>query len=209
MKINYLDISKRPSGLFTFNNQSFSYRKINSQRKDPMGELLGLVMHHSGVQKGIVFDDYHFNITEGKDGQVYVFKTLGFNEKGQHLWGRNTGLLATSLCCLATGKDTPTENMIKANAILNAEKFAWKRLNFGRLILPAKKIFSGNLVNIVGETITIDSLSDHGSYAKLDGYFPDRWDVGEGIKNTIITLTKKHYSDLKSGKAQFIFKDLM
>ncbi len=204
-----LKITNKPAGHFTFNDKAFSLRRVNTQRDDANSRVIGGVMHHTGTVSNILYDGYQFNITE-IDKEVYIFQTLEWSEKGQHLWGRNSGLASFTFCCLATGLNKPTEGMIKAMGMLIGEISAWKNIPIdAKLTMQAKKIINGDLVNVSNKIIKIPTFTDHAEYAKFDGYFPDRWDVGDTIKNTVISIAKKHFNDLKSNKVQFMFKELM
>lgn len=216
MTIVIKDLSNQKAGKFKIGNVNFDFRRVNFQRSEPLGNPESLIMHHTATPPNVLYDDYHFNISE-IDKQVFVFKTLKWIEKGMHLWTRNSNNISNTFCCKATGKDVPSPKMIDVMAILQAEQCAWKNIDiFGKVTVPKKQYVvrkqegkKVELLILAPGTIIVNRLSDHGEYAKLDGYSHLRWDVGENIRKQVIILAQKYYKELKAGKRQFIFKDLL
>ncbi len=208
-KLISLDISDKKEGHFVVNGVRFYFKRSNSQKSEPIGDLLFNVSHWTAGSPLTVYDDYHFNITE-YDNVVYVFKTLKWSEKGQHLWGRNSNAIGYALCCMRTPKNTPTLNMLDALSTLKAETCAWKKIEPSKSIdLPKKKYTRLDhrlaLVDAPGKLVT-PAITDHSFFGDNDGY------GNIDIKGHIGWVRKEAlrvFSELKSGKRQFKFLELL
>lgn len=117
------------------------------------------------------FPSYHFNITY--DGKLaHVKQTLSLYEKGAHVSKRNTGKIGVTMCGMAKG--CPIEDhQVEVCAKLTAE------LMF---------IFD----------IKLDDVHDHAYYAKLDKYYPNRWDVGS-LEPLLRKKTAWYFDRLQKG----------
>lgn len=200
------DISKQMLGAFSINGIKFNLLSDNT-RGESSGVEKHLVNHWTAGTATQLFNGYHYNITE-VNNEVFVFKTLNRKEKGQHVWGRNTGAIGNTLCCMYNNKK-PTDKMIDALAILNAEQCAWYNIDPRKQIQLAKKKRTGvnSLVTVSG-FINAPTVSDHSFFAKQDGYASDRWDIGDYMK-IVYDKCLKYYDELKSGKRQFTFKEII
>ncbi len=199
------DISKDPFGSFMQNKVKFQYISENESRREFYDNEKHIVNHWSAGRRNQLWDGYHFNITEIND-QIFVFKTLKRKEKGQHLWGRNTGCIGNSICSMFEG-DKPTDGMIDTLALLNAEQCAWYGLNpEGTILLPKKKVIEGKLVTIAGN-INAPIIADHKHFSDIE-YPSQRIDIGVYM----ITVKRKaiqYLKELKDGKRQFLFKEII
>lgn len=179
-----------------FNKGTIEVKSANSQKDSPLGKPVGIVLHWSAGYKNQVWDEYHFNVAE-MYGLPVVVKTLKLSQKGQHLWKRNTGMIGVSISAMATTELTPSPAQCDATAILVAELCAWKQIDpCGEITLTG-----------FDKTITMFAVEDHAAYAKVDGYFPDRWDIGKYF-NVVMPKIREYYRDLKSGKRKFQFNTL-
>jgi hypothetical protein len=213
-----LDVSGLKQGTpISCGNKAFNLKRVNSQRDDGnafdsfLNTSYGIVWHWTAGNSTDLYDDYHFNVSTGIDKKPIVFKTLKFTEKGQHLWGRNSGMIGLGFCALSTqAGNKPTAEMIDTGALLTAEICAWKRIDpKGFLKLPGKQqTADGKALYNTGHTVSIPTIADHATYAKSDGYYPDRVDVAEILP----ILTRKaiaYYDELKKGKRSFVFLSLL
>lgn len=208
-KVIAVDISDKKEGFFVANGVRFYFNRNNSQKNETLGDPLFNVCHWTAGSSLSIFDDYHFNITQ-YGNTVYVFKTLKWHEKGQHLWGRNSNAIGYTLCCMSSPNKIPTGNMLDALAVLIAEVCAWKHMEPSKNInLPRKKYMKLDhrlsLVNIPGE-ISAPIITDHSFFGDNDGYGnPD-------IKKYIADIRKKAikvFDELKSAKRQFVSLSLL
>ena len=201
------------TGTILINSSKLHIRKVNTQLKAPLGDIKGIVLHHSACPRNVVFDDYHINIAEVEKEPI-ICQLLGYNQKGQHLWGRNTGMIGISISCMDNPDDLPSPNQINYLSTLIAEVCCWKNLNPSATIkLAKKKIVNKELVDVYNskgqlETIEAPVISDHAFFAKKDGYYPDRWDIGN-YYSIVVKQAKSVYKELKAGKRQFIFKEIL
>lgn len=208
-KLISLDISNKKEGYFVVNGVRFYLKRSNSQRSESIGNLLFNVSHWTAGSPLTVYDDYHFNITQ-YDNVVYVFKTLKWSEKGQHLWGRNSNAIGYALCCMRAPKDPPSLNMLDALSILKAEVCAWKKIEPSKSVdLPKKKYARLDhrltLVDVPGK-LTTPVITDHSFFGDNDGY------GNVDIKQHIGYVRKevlRMFSELKASKRQFRFLDLL
>lgn len=205
MQVFIKDISDLPSGSFNFEGETFSFERANSQRHEPNIPFVKSAIHWSAGSPKTVYDDYTFCITE-VNNKAFIFKCLKWSEKGQHLWLRNSGTLGFSMLCFAKDESTmPTKDVVEYTSAIIAEVFAWKKID-PRSKTETYKISSGKILS--DQHITVDTISDHLTYAKSDGYYPDRIDVGKYlpiIKNRAIAI----FDDLKSNKRKFQYLELL
>lgn len=200
-------------GNILVNNEVIGVRKVNTQYNAPLGKIQGIVLHWSAGPKNIIFDDYHINsaLTQ-KD--IVMAQTLKPTQKGQHLWGRNSSMLGVSMSCMDNPGDTPSDNQVSATALFVAEACCWYQLDpAGNIELNKKKISGDKLIDVYNskgqlEKITVPVISDHSIFARLDGYYPDRVDIGKYLP-IIVKQAKAYYKELKEGKRQFIFKEIL
>lgn len=195
---------------FTLNKQSLIPYFENTQKHEPMTQPKGIVLHWGANNRFNWADGYHYNICDFS-GVAVVVQSLKLSEKGSHVWGRNSGLIGISMSCMAKPDLIPTDLQKETTSILVAEFCAWKSLDiFGKIILPEKKYYPkpDRLID-TGKMIKFPVVTDHAEYAKRDGYFPSRWDIGS-YKTDIVDRAKVIYSELKSGKGRkFQFLEIL
>jgi N-acetylmuramoyl-L-alanine amidase CwlA len=137
---------------------------------EPLGKTTTLTLHWTAGGYTQTFDDYHFCVK----GDGAVVQTLSISKKGAHTWKRNSGNIGVSMCCMADGCPV-TDKQREATARLVAE-----------------------LCGMFGLDVERD-VHDHAYFARLDGYYPERWDVGEEL--TPIKAKAKWYRiQIKSGE---------
>lgn len=156
----------------------------NKQKHTPLGHPTQLVMHWTAGNYQQVWDDYHFNIAyDPVAKRACVAKTLNLTQKGQHLWKRNTGAIGVTFSGMLDKRFPITTEQIEAAGELLAEiclKYNW----------------------------TEEKITDHATWAKIDGYFPTRWDIGN-ILPMVRAETKKVLAELKSGRRKPVFWNLL
>lgn len=201
-----IDFTKSSANSIDAVGRTFSIRRPNGQKGDALGDKLGWIAHWSACPESLVFDDYHINICVSVDRKKPVIaKTLKFNQKGQHLFGRNTGMLAISFACPAVSKITkPTEEMVDAMALVIAESCAWHKLDPNGSIQVPKKLYSyaTDKLSTLPGTIKMPVISDHASYAKADGYGRDRIDIGAYLP-LVKSKALVFFKELKANERQF------
>jgi hypothetical protein len=186
--------------------------KGNSQRGEPLGDYRGVCMHWTAGDRLTAFDEYHLNIADNGRAAL-IIKTLPLTDKGQHVWGRNTGLVGLSYCAMLNatsnnlGKFQPTARQREAMQVVVAELCAWRRLDpHDTFTLPKMKPAGARLAP-AGGSVEVPVVADHAIYAKLDGYPRDRWDTGPFYAEDRAAICKV-YDELKAGKRQFRFASL-
>lgn len=181
--------------------------KPNTQLNRLLGIPKGIILHWTAGSQRSAYNDYHYCITELNNKPV-VLQTLKLTQCGQHLWGRNSNMIGISLCCMDNPKNKPTPKMIDACSILLSELSAWKKIGLDDRLTVQKKQRSGELLINKPGTILIDAITDHANYAKIDNYYPERWDIAEYL-DIIKNKAKVYFKELKSGKREFIFKEIL
>jgi hypothetical protein len=206
MQVFTKDISDLASGTFEFQGETFTFERANSQRHEASIPPVKSAVHWSAGNPKTVYDDYTFCITE-VNKKIFIFKCLKWSEKGQHLWLRNSGTLGFSMLCFAKDEATmPTKDQIEYTALAIAEVYAWKKID-PRGKVSTYKISQGKV--IPGSNLEVDTISDHMSYAKSDGYYPDRVDVGVYLK-PIRDRAVAIFDELKTpGKRKFQLLSLL
>jgi hypothetical protein len=184
--IKCFDVSARSAG--TVDLPGFGSLDLvtsdNNQRQDSLGTPEGIVFHWTAdTSKMRVYAAYHFLVVDnGKEASV--IRTLRPNEKGQHAWGRNTGLIGLAYAATADsslpnyGPGAPTARQRVAMQTLAAELCAWKHLDpRGSVALPRKNSDAASIWTVPG-TLSVPVLMSHQTLAMADGYSAERWDTG-------------------------------
>jgi hypothetical protein len=156
----------------------------NNQRHDTLSAPEGIVMHWTAdTNRMRVYAAYHFVIVDNGH-EAAVIRTLRPAEKGQHAWGRNTGLIGLAYAATADsslpnyGPGAPTPRQRLAMQTLAAELCAWKHLDpRGTVSLPRKSSDSASIWTVPG-TLVAPVLMSHQTLAMADGYSAERWDTG-------------------------------
>lgn len=144
-------------------------RQEHAGQLGPLGRPERITLHWTAGSHTQTFDHYHFCVRG--DGQVV--QTLSLQYIGSHCWKRNTGNVGVSMCAMAPGWPI-TDRQREATARLVAE-----------------------LCGVLG--IDLAAVHDHAHYARLDGYFPERWDCGEETP-LILKKARWYRQQLISGK---------
>jgi hypothetical protein len=140
---------------------------------EPMGPIRFLTCHWTAGHPHQTFGDYHGCITG--DGKYHA--TLPLAVKGAHTWGRNGGNIGLALCALGPGKVQRIQLETLAKAI--AEHAHAHGLDLaGKVEMPRRRVVGEQLLPAPG-IVMVPVLTDHAFWAKADGYYPERWDIGE------------------------------
>lgn len=202
------DISKFNVENFKLNGIDFEYKRENHTRNIFGEKETHLVNHWTGGSPRQLYDKYHNNLTE-VNGVIYGFRTLKRLEKSEALWQRNTGSINNTMCLLANKKNMPSENLLTALAILNAEQCAWYKLDpEGNIVLPKKQLLDENTLITVAGSISAPIIADHKFFSNKD-YPGGRIDIGEERIKFIRKKAIEFYELLKAGKRQFQFLELI
>lgn len=163
---------------------------------DPLGTIKRITLHWTAGTYDQVFHDYHGCI---KGDGTYV-QTLPFDTKGSHCWGRNTGNVGLSFCAMADSRHPVTKFQIETMACVVAEIcFVEGIVIRGVSKLPKKHIVGQALVDMPGEHIIAPNVADHAWYAKQDGYYPDRWDIGN-LLDPVLAKAAWYHDQLRTNK---------
>lgn len=173
---------------------NLTLHSANGQKGEPLGKITQLVLHWTAGDYRGVWDDYHYNVAfDRSEKRACIVKTLDLTQKGQHLWKRNTGAVGVSFCAMADHRFPVTEEQKEACALLLAEL-----------------CYKLNLDPRLKGTIT-----DHAEWAKVDGYYPDRWDIGSqaaGAANLLKPLEARTiaiWHELKAGKRKLTLESIL
>lgn len=194
---------------FMFENKRIHIMQKNSQKFEVMGKKVGIVYHHTGGDYMLPYDYYHFNVMwDGK--KPIVVKTLGLDQKGQHLYGRNTGMIGITFDSLSAPALVPTPNQLDAGALLGAELCCWQNIDpEAKLILPKKKYNPRtNTLDTLSGTIEAPTISDHNFFGCKERDDYGRWDIGDKYP-IVVKALNKYYKELKQGKRKFVFEELI
>lgn len=119
---------------------------------------------------------YHFVI----DGDGNIKQYLSIYEIGAHTWRRNTGNVGIAFAAMYD--DPKTKYFDYPVTPIQIERMA---------CLTAELMFKLN--------IPLDNVRDHAYYAKLDKYYPLRWDIGK-LEWIVRAKTEWYYKKLVSGE---------
>ena len=141
---------------------------------EPMGKPDRITLHWTAGSYTQTFNDYHGCIRgDGRRGA-----TRPLTIKGAHTWGRNSGNIGESLCAMAPGCPVKPEQVETMAAVVAEHCHRFNIPLRGVVKLPAMRVQGSRLVAIPGKTILAPTVADHAWYARADGYYPDRWDIG-------------------------------
>jgi hypothetical protein len=111
-------------------------------------------------------------------------RTLYPAAKGQHVWGRNTGLTGIAYAATADadlpgyGPGAPTPRQRVAMQTLLGELAAWRHLDPRGFVSLDKKASNASSIWTVPGIVTVPVIMSHQTLALLDGYGAERWDTG-------------------------------
>jgi hypothetical protein len=163
---------------------NLTLHRANGQKAEPLGKPTQIVLHWTAGDYRGIWDDYHFCVAfDRSENRACIAKCLKLTQKGQHLWKRNTGAIGLSFSAMADSRFQVTPKQIEAMALLVAE-LCFKY------------------------SIPMTSVVDHAFWAKKDGYFPQRWDIG----NLLVPVKQQAdvvLKDLQSGKRKLSLNSLL
>lgn len=163
---------------------------------EPMGPIRNMTLHWTAGSHTQTFDDYHFCVLGS--GQVVQTRPIGM--KGGHTWKRNGGNIGISMCAKADGYPV-TDAQRESTARLVAELAGMFGLDLhAKVLLPDLRMRGDQLIP-TGRTRAFGVLADHAAFARADGYYPDRWDVGEEF-DPISARAKAFRAEIRSGKRE-------
>lgn len=210
MAKNFIDAVKYfgKATSLTENGTLVSLHAANQQKREPVGKIQGLTLHWSAGSWVGCWDDYHVTVAFDKFSKKAVLvKCLETRAKGQHLWGRNTGMYAISFAAMADKSTPVTPEQLQLAGEFAGEACAWFHLDpRGTLTLPKMRAAGSSIVRIPGE-IQVPVIHDHAALAKHDLYFPDRWDIDD-LLDDVQRIARETYDALKSGKRQFKYAEV-
>lgn len=125
----------------------------------------------------------HYHYIVSFDNKAKLNKILPLNKAGSHTWKRNSGNIGIAFA-----------GMLGATSV-----------DFGKYPIKPEQIEMGAKLAAelsIKYNIPLANIKDHAYYARLDGYYPDRWDVGiywPQLEKKI----KWYYEKLKLGKIRF------
>jgi hypothetical protein len=184
----------------------------NDQKDGDPGTSKRIIFHWSAGNYNQCWDGYQFGVVyDAKTGQAYAVRFLKGNQKGKHLWARNTGSIGISFMAMASGQPV-TKAQLMVGARLAAEYCAWHRIDpraTETIDQMACDQPNANSIWKTGKMIQMKVVSDHASYAQQDGYGRFRVDVGTGNMNGIMTELLRIYDALKAGHEKFMMLDII
>lgn len=192
---------------FKLNDKTHYIHNDNSQANETFKNVSGLVLHWTAGDYKTFFNGYHVNFGF-IENEVIVVKTLNFNQKGQHVWQRNSNLIGLTLCSMKDWVLKPNEYQLDMLSLFIAEFCAWYNLNpENEITLPEKKLVGNTLVN-TGKNKKFPIISDHRTFAESDGYASERQDIKDYYK-PVRDKAIQYYKELKANKRKFVFLSLL
>ena len=180
----------------------------NLQAHEPLGPVNGFTLHWEATDRDDAYNDYHQCILHDPKGKrACIAKCLDLAQKGQHAWGRNTGLYGIALAAMATGFPATQEELDAMSLSIAEGCFKLKLNPRGKLQLPKKKRVGNTLVTVAG-FIEVPVVHDHAHLAARDGYKSERWDIGSQLPKAhkynlyapVVAEALVIYDELVSGK---------
>ena len=163
--------------------------------RNDMGSINLITLHWTGGSYTQTWPKYHFNVT----GSGQTMRTLPLSEKGEHTWGRNTGNIGITMCCMANARTLPTMKQIEETAALIADLSIQFKIGFNDVYAAQRhKVINQTRIPIPG-TVDVFRITDHAAYARVDGYYPDRWDCGR-YTNEIIKKARWYAAEVEKGE---------
>ena len=164
----------------TFGGEVYTFVGNNTQKHDGNEPDKAFCCHWEVDHHRTVWDDYNGCIGENGQGQAVAILTLEPGQKPQATWKRNTGIFNLAFCAMADAVDVPDHPMVQMMGRWIGERCARHGIDPRGTVTLQKMLCEGSqLVPVPGETIEVPVIHDHCLIAKHDGYFPDRWDIGD------------------------------
>lgn len=156
------------------NRNGFVKIDKNHSLRLPSGDnVIGIVLHWSASKYNQVFPEYHFCIDD--IGNVWQNDNADPGDTLGHTWHRNTGRVG-----------------ISASAMYNATSedygdYPWTKRQMESMCALTAKI-------AVKYKINLSEIQTHAYWARVDGYFGERWDFDKEtlmIKNKVAWYIKQ------------------
>lgn len=165
---------------------------------EPLGPPRLITLHWTAGDYRTTYDDYHFCVR----GDGTFLQTLSIKLKGGHTWRRNSGNIGISLCAMHPDNKSPvTAAQRETCARLVAELAGMFGLEIsGTITLPELRLVGGQLES-TGKMRRFPVVSDHATFARADGYYPDRWDIGPKYQ-PILRRARAIRAEILNGKRQ-------
>jgi hypothetical protein len=157
-------------------------RTENFDLVTPLGPVRHITLHWTADRHNVTFDHYHFCIT----GRGQIVQTRSVQQLGSHTWYRNSNNLGIALC--AKGKGSPVTGFQREGmARLIAELCGIFGLDIqGTIALPELYPSPGGVRLLpTGRLRSFPVVADHAIFAQADGYYPDRWDIGDEYEHIL------------------------
>jgi hypothetical protein len=161
---------------------------------EPLGTPKLITLHWTAGNHTMTFPEYHWCIR----GDGSRIQTLPMAEKGAHCWRRNSGNIGVSMCAMADGYPV-TAAQREATAVLCAELAGVYGLDLSATILLPELHLIGDQLQPTGRRRSFQVLADHAAFARADGYYPDRWDIGDEYP-LIVARARGARAEIKAGK---------
>ncbi len=162
---------------------------------EPMGKPDRITLHWTAGSYTQTFNDYHGCIRG--DGRRVATRPLTI--KGAHTWGRNSANIGESLCAMAPGCPVKQEQIETMAATVAEHCHRYGILVRGVVKLPAMRVEGARLVAVPNKWIFAPTVADHAWYAKADGYYPDRWDIGD-LYQEVIEKAGWYHAEITAGR---------
>lgn len=155
----------------------------NGYKGQPLGKVTRVDLHWSAGGYRTIHDKYHFSVAWDADAKrACVVRALRPTQLGAHLWGRNGGSIGVALCAMGPGAPVMREQVIAAGQLVGEICFAFNLLIGAHVTMQKMACDADNIWPVAGN-IVMPVIGDHAMFAKADGYWPDRSDVGSQEAN--------------------------
>lgn len=154
-----------------------------------------ITLHWTAGNYVDTYNHYHYCIR----GDGVVVNTLPVAAKGSHTWKRNTGNIGTSMC--AMGEAAPVLALQRErNARLIAELCHKHGIPLHGTVpgQPEYRYIAPDQLVPTGRLIALPTVTDHLWYAKADGYYPERVDVGEALLALLLKKAEWYLQHLEA-----------
>jgi N-acetylmuramoyl-L-alanine amidase len=132
-----------------------------------LGTPTFITVHWTAGSWSQVWYDYHFNIkADPAKRTASLIQTLPLAWKGQHVRGRNSHNIGVTICAMGDMTQVVNGKRIKTGTYHPQPT---------QVELAAKLIAELQIKLDIAD----GDVVDHAHWAKIDGYYPERWDCGD------------------------------
>lgn len=156
-----------------------------------MGKINSMATHWSAGGYKASHPGYGLNAEwwAEKPSVGVLVQTGSTNDKGTHVWGRNTGMFGLAIAAMAddfsTGKKVvlyPKPVQVWTLAYAAACCAGIFGLKIEGTVKKTKMASNDTSIWAIDGYHMAPVLADHAWYAARDGYYPHRWDIGSQLK---------------------------